>query len=357
MFVLVLQEAISRRLRLKGFDPRYHIQEFDLKTAERRRKVRNNVKYDVTVLQSLNPKLYNENEKIHQTNEADIMEDVKTEVPDINESLEIKVDDYGEDVDHEDSLDSMELNDESTNEIDLSCNVDKEKEEISSLTNVSSPKEICSEDFGNSKKDQNKKQSTKKESDYECFQCYSIFNKFSDLREHRLDNHFLKIIRCKACQKTFSNIWLLKYHFVDEHRNEKTKCGECNFEGTQLRVSRHVKEVHCEKKFSCPKCSVKFAYIQRLKRHIIAVHDKVRYSCDLCGKLEYSKYTLKDHIDSVHKSKKYKCKSCDFIANSKVYLYDHEKSHSLPFKCKECNFEAGFSSTFYNHMKIHKKGN
>ena len=65
MFVLVLQEAISRRLRLKGFDPVYHIQEFDLKTAERRRHVRKKVKYDITLLQSLNPKLYNENEKMN----------------------------------------------------------------------------------------------------------------------------------------------------------------------------------------------------------------------------------------------------------------------------------------------------
>lgn len=174
---------------------------------------------------------------------------------------------------------------------------------------------------------------------YECFVCHkSSFFTVRSLRVHYNQHHKVKPQRaavniCEYCQKTFSNVYILKTHISQIHLQEvKFVCGDCgktfnrnsNLKWHQL---IHQNELPC----ICKICSKSFRTLSGLNLHKRTHTGEKPYACNLCENKAYAYNSdLKRHKRSAHGiiDKEFPCPKCKQIFYEPKFLRKHmQKVH------------------------------
>jgi len=138
---------------------------------------------------------------------------------------------------------------------------------------------------------------------------------------------FSDFLVCEICNTTLKTKKLLERHLTAVHRNEnKLKCVEYNKDFKIKNDYRnHVKEMHCEKLYTCPKCPKMFTAKVYLQGHLMR-HEAKRYHCRECTKSFKSRDQLKAH----------KKAECGLICKTKnrltVNLGKHKGKNPFKFK-------------------------
>lgn len=174
---------------------------------------------------------------------------------------------------------------------------------------------------------------------------------------------------CIFCQKVISNRYFLKDHFEVFHL-KKTKffCDLCpKFYYFKYAVARHMRYIHCNKRFACNVCSYRTANSTNFRKHklthaakvkcpvcekpviFLSVHlktHKPKESCPICNKM-ISKYNLKAHLN-FHARDIEKYKRCTKL-KALVEKGNENRSGKDPFTCSIC----GKVSTTRALLKVH----
>lgn len=156
---------------------------------------------------------------------------------------------------------------------------------------------------------------------YECYRCHQSFIlSLRTLKVHMNRHHPVKVKaktastenKCSICQKTFANVYILRWH---------------------------VDEIHGEVKFSCDTCGKVFNRLANLKLHQLVHDDKMPCKCQICGKSFRTSSGVTLHVRTHTKEKPYKCEIC----NEKAYSYNtdlkrHKRSaHGIVDKTFPCS--------------------
>ena len=168
------------------------------------------------------------------------------------------------------------------------------------------------------------------------------------------DNH-----NCEICEKNFFTRLDLNVHIKHFH-NTLPSSKRSRFEETFLvDLQKHRNDVQNAKLevFSCDVCEKTFTDISILRNHFMRVHDSTKkqvdminankenpMKCLICGKIFFHPYLLRDHVKDKHESsnikKKYGCGSCDKVYSFILSLQRHRRhAHILKvdFKCQSCD--------------------
>lgn len=174
---------------------------------------------------------------------------------------------------------------------------------------------------------------------YECFVCHKTsFFTIRSLRIHYNQCHRPKQQKstnhvCEHCNKTFSNVYILKTHINQIHlQSVKFVCADCgkafnrksNLNWHQL---IHKNELPCV----CKICSKSFRTLSGLNLHKRTHTKEKPYKCEICNQKAYAYNTdLKRHKRSAHGiiDKEFQCSKCTRIFYEPKFLRAHmQKMH------------------------------
>ena len=168
--------------------------------------------------------------------------------------------------------------------------------------------------------------------DHQCSTCGKKFNVDRVLKKHIEQVHGKEDMKCKICNKGFSNIAAVEGH---EQRHNK-------FE---------FLEIQCD---LCPKL-VREEYLQNHKKK----HRSQDRTCSLCEKVFKTNDELKNH-ELIHTERKriFECKVCDAKMHSMRLLKSHSLIHTTetPFSCPIENCDRRFNNcgSLSHHKRKHK---
>lgn len=199
------------------------------------------------------------------------------------------------------------------------------------------------------------------EDDYKCGYCRKSFYRIESL-EHHLKVHKqqdqISVLSCSECDFTSKNKGSLYSHIKQVHpssemnqteilskeqRNELVPCQICSKTMARCRIDRHIKTVHSQVFYRCPRencqklfnnmtklighvktqcnsqekliqeptrksskevrceiCNITVSSISNLKRHQARHFNDRQYSCDFCSEKFFTKQTKISHVVKVH---------------------------------------------------------
>ncbi|XP_045614363.1 uncharacterized protein [Procambarus clarkii] len=172
---------------------------------------------------------------------------------------------------------------------------------------------------------------------YPCSNCDSIFDAFTDLRQHCLVVHIGVLQEkhlCTVCKKSFSSSATLKMHTKTIHNkifNFKCPvCGEIFNRKTNMQT--HHKRVHQGvevRRLQCDMCKKRFLCPSELRKHVERVHLKLRSNevpCSICGKPFGELRDMKIHLSAVHtKDTEYPCSDCKRVFYRFSDMVNHKR--------------------------------
>ena len=175
----------------------------------------------------------------------------------------------------------------------------------------------------------------------------ALFKSKLGLKDH-IDSAHLKLkVSCLECGKVFSPK-SLPSHIKSVHQGLTTQsCQICDKTFKRKSgLNAHVAAEHEGIKYSCSQCSFQTPRNDSLRYHIQSIHAQsiLKEPCKVCGKILKHR-TISKHMKNVHQGKKYSCNICDMQYSSSSGLSDHKKSvhEGIVHKCLE--YKSAFSST------------
>lgn len=172
---------------------------------------------------------------------------------------------------------------------------------------------------------------------YPCPNCSSVFDTFTDLRQHCLVVH-IGIVQeehlCTVCNKPFSSASALKVHKETIHDKIRNfKCPSCEeIFNKKTNMQTHYRRVHEGlevRRLQCDICDKRFLCPSELRKHVERVHLKVRsneISCPICGKPFGDLRDMKVHLSAVHnKDTEYPCPECKMVFYRLNDMVNHKR--------------------------------
>ena len=176
-----------------------------------------------------------------------------------------------------------------------------------------------------------------------CKLCLSVFEKQSDLKEHKCLSY-----PCEFCSSTHSSKNDLDNHYLSAHRGEKTfKCEACSTTFDTMSYLDMHKCLPCKRK----SCLSAYTSENRLNNHYYQAHTGEKtFNCKFCS----SAFDTKSDLET-HTCLSYKCESCPSTFSTKSDLIKHNKRHNgeKPFKCEFCSSSYFWKCDLNSHRKIH----
>ena len=204
-------------------------------------------------------------------------------------------------------------------------------------------------------------------SDFKCFQCGKMFDKWKECCTHiwRSHNTDCGMMVCSVCKsyKTMSPRLLAVHHQTHENKKQFA-CDTCGKTFNQLTQLKNHLVTHLDKNLAelptwakpkqCDICQKMFSDSKSLKKHVQAIHSKLKpYICNVCNHKSARKAMLQLHMRQHTGDKPFSCNHCDYKTGDPNSLRRHVRRHTnvKPYKCPFCNYSAIQSTTFKSHLK------
>ncbi|XP_022818934.1 zinc finger protein 260-like isoform X5 [Spodoptera litura] len=152
--------------------------------------------------------------------------------------------------------------------------------------------------------------------EYKCKQCDKTFTNDTRRREHEKRTHLgiSKRNKCNYCAEKFVDYWKKVNHMVQEHGMPPVvlKCSACDRTfSNQRALSTHTRKDHLlERRHKCNECEMRFFLKSSLQKHM-AKHTGLRqFKCDICLKAYGRKNTLREHMRIHANDRRFACSHC-----------------------------------------------
>ena len=218
--------------------------------------------------------------------------------------------------------------------------------------------------------------------DVKCRVCDKSFTNEVKLTRHELRKHQIGGLKCDLCEKVYPNKYGLIQHKKIFHQPGSFYCSFCakRFK-TQQQLNAHEKNIHSERKekkrseseenpkfynylFTCKTCDKTFSKRDILNSHKHKVHGEIfmgrKLNCEDCGKIFLTKNNLSKHRRFHHeKHPSLMCKSCDKILSSTHGMRQHMKNihdRIKNYSCSLCSSQFFAKDKLRKHeSKVHQK--
>lgn len=154
---------------------------------------------------------------------------------------------------------------------------------------------------------------------FKCGICHAKFDRYKDLRCHKILKHKDKKHICRICNKSFAHFGSLHKH-IESHSKIRLQCAHCDKWLGRPHMRRHLLHFHVpldckiiykrknllikhkktnDKKVQCPQCNISIRSIY-LTTHIKNVHSNNKFTCQICDKIYKLKASLRSHVKAKH---------------------------------------------------------
>ncbi|XP_052747998.1 PR domain zinc finger protein 1-like [Galleria mellonella] len=132
------------------------------------------------------------------------------------------------------------------------------------------------------------------------------------------------------CNKTFSNMTLLKAHIRKIHCADRNRyiCDQCGSGFPAVYLLRRHTAVHAGERVQCPVCKKSLSARTNLSTHLRSHADTRTHECGVCHKRFVRKCTLNAHVKFVHRVGELNCDKCDDTFTSRIELRRHVLTHN-----------------------------
>lgn len=194
-------------------------------------------------------------------------------------------------------------------------------------------------------------------SKFKCKLCGTISKSRKRCEYHIITKHFNDscAYECEECGKKFATNFLKKVHRKAVHfRTADHLCSICgdSFRSVGVLKGHELRHAQQEGPYQCHICDKNFYTKANRTRHIADVHSEKKTVCDICGEVFSGVGRMNQHR-YIHFGA-LKCPHCDRTFKSKSRLQAHTQTHIEDSKLMLCPCGKKFKTFafFHNHKKI-----
>lgn len=214
-----------------------------------------------------------------------------------------------------------------------------------------------------------KKKTPRKNGDFACSECDSVYQTQASLRAHQRRLHKSTVHRCGTCDYVTNYEYRLKEH-EKKHKEPgdagPVKCDLCDeVLPSKMIFNTHRKQKHqrtvdpenpeAPATYECLACKYRFAKKDDLARHRRLVHlNAGRFYCKLCRKW-YQDVSKKLHRLEYHTPVELVCDYCQKKFKTKNRLIQHLGIHDKSHLCHVCGNKYSTKLFLKRHMMRHSK--
>lgn len=139
--------------------------------------------------------------------------------------------------------------------------------------------------------------------------------------------------KCKieGCDLAFASSTRRSEHMNTQHSTETYDCSMCENGNTfksLMALSRHVANVHSEKRFQCTfeGCDLRFSKKGKMLIHLATHTGRKPWICMHCSHQNVCKSGLKRHLRDVHMNLNIQCELCEYTTSRKETYRKHVMS-------------------------------